>query len=729
MTADDQAELARLDGLCSRRRDHEAIAGLEALATRHPGHAIVSFLLGRALRRVGERVRAGALFAAAARRLPDDPHLQLGLAWSALDAGDLERAVALCRGAREVPALRGEALSIEAQEREAAGASEAARALFLESYEARPMLDVLAACERLSHIEHDPAGRRAAWPIGVVQRRWLFRTLESALTARSRARFGELEAMKQLTAGCDHGASLTARWAERAGVDRVVLFRALSDRGGFCDCEVCLNASRDDDADVEVLLVAGRLEGRFAKGSALPSFFAREAVGAPHLSDSVERDREGARETFALSFVGDAIEIAPQLVSDGLVADLAHTLTQEDASLRVTLVVVAPDLLDPRQTPATELVSISSEGVTSLVITRPLSETLTERLPWLEPALGALERALPSKVGPSLEGSRSRGRSELGDPRSDTRLLARGARGLLLDASRASSSADAPELPATFVLADDGSHAAWLRGRRATGELVVEDRPRESRCVLAVDRFHGALVLDVARGRVLAAAGDEIVAIDLRSGARRVIGLGEQVASAPDARTLAIARERTATITLTDADGRPTLAPFRGRAPIFSPEGRWLAYLAREDRRAEGTSYQAFVLDLRRGTHRRVGPTYDEACWLSFALEGSALVFQARVARRWIPLDDGRARLEEKERLFLVELEREEACRELYATSGGSMRIVAPLAHPRLPLVALRTQDAPRIGQRLVTVPTDASAAEHVIAHEPLSPVRWFVGA
>jgi hypothetical protein len=50
---------------------------------------------------------------------------------------------------------------------------------------------------------------------------------------------------------------------------------------------------------------------------------------------------------------------------------------------------------------------------------------------------------------------------------------------------------------------------------------------------------------------------------------------------------------------------------------------------------------------------------------------------------------------------------------------------VGPLAHPHLPLVALRTKDAPRLGERLVSVGTDGLAKESVVASEPLTPSRW----
>lgn len=625
--------------------------------------------------------------------------------------------------AREVPSLRGDALAIAAREREGAGDLEAARALYLESYVARPMRAVLAACERCLGVAREERVEPAPWPIGVLQRRWLFRSLETELDARSRARFGELPAQDVLSAGCDHTASLAARWAERARVDRVALFRALADRGGFCDCEVCLNASRDEDDDVEVFLVAGRCGGGIPEGSELGAFFVREDVVPPTLSESVDRDRQEVARDGALAVRdgGDGVELPPQLVTDALLADLVVALTRaRDASLVVTLVVLAPDLLDHALRPAAELAAISSSGLTSLPLARPLSDRLRESLPWADAALSALERALPPHArAPSL------GRWELGTASpARPHLLARGQTGVSIDLDAADASVRAG-LPETLVLSRDGSLCAWFRSRRTRSELVVEDRSRGERRVVATDRFRGAPCIDVDGSRVWAAAGGEIVEIDLRSGARRVLSRGDSVALAPEGRALAITHERGSSVVIIDRDGRTVVPAFSGRAPVFSPRGDRLAYLARDAVRAEGTSFEARVLELVDRAHRRVGPSYQEACWTSFALEGRGLVFQARVARRWIPLEDGRSRLEEQERLFFVDLDRGDAVRELYATNGGSLRICAPLAHPHLPRVVLRTQDAPRLGQRLVAVSTDGDGRETVLAHEPLTPIRW----
>lgn len=723
LSPEERAELDRLDRLVGLGRDRDALRGLHALSDAHPAHGVVAFLHAKVLRRLGEHARAGEVLARAERLAPGDPHVGLGLAWVAADAGDLERAVALSSPALEVRALRGAALALRAREREAAGDGEAARALFLESYVASPHLDVLAACERLSGLPRADDADRAPWPMGPIERRWLFRALETELATRARARFGELPAQQVLSAGCDHGASLTVRWAERAGVERVALLRALADRGGFCDCEVCLNAARGDDDDVSVLLVAGRTEGGIPEGHALESFFVREDPAPPALSESPERDREerARDDAFAVRREPSGIVIPPQLVTDSLLADLVITLTStREASLAVTLLVLAPDLVDHTLRPATELATLSTSGLTTLPLARPLSDTLRTALPWVEPSLTALEATLPPRTAATTAG-----RWELGviDPLRP-RLLARGQTGVAIDL-HAPQPHEPQSVPSTLVLSRSGSHAAWLRARRTRSELVLEDRARGERHLIATDRFRGAPWIEADGTRILAAAGGEILELDARTRARRVLARGDELAISPDGRVLAIALERSASIVLVDRDGRTIAGPFVGRAPVFSPRGDRLAYLARERDRPEGTSFEARVLELADRAHRRVGPAYEEACWTTFALEGRALVFQARVARRWIPLEDGRSRLEEKERLFLVDLDGGDAVRELYATNGGSLRITSPLAHPHLPLVALRTKDAPRLGERLVTVGTDGLARETLVAREPLTPLRW----
>ena len=90
-------------------------------------------------------------------------------------------------------------------------------------------------------------GRPAPWPIGAADRRWMYSAIAAALAEIAYAKNPDVPEMEILVAGCDGSAQVTARWAARAGVDRARLYQALVHRGGYCDCEVLLNAASEDD--------------------------------------------------------------------------------------------------------------------------------------------------------------------------------------------------------------------------------------------------------------------------------------------------------------------------------------------------------------------------------------------------------------------------------------------------------------------------------------------------
>ncbi|MBN8612948.1 MAG: DUF2695 domain-containing protein [Deltaproteobacteria bacterium] len=720
LSDDDLRELRRLDELCGLRRHDEALPGLAALVERNPAHGVSVFLYTKALRVTGGARLAGEVLARAARLSPGDPHVGLGLAWAARDAGDHARAVALSRPALEVASLRGEALAIGAREREVAGAPEQARALYLESYEALPMLDVLAACERLSGIEPASGGSPAPWPIGFVMRAWLFRALELELVARSRARFGDLPADRALTAGCDHGAALTARWADRAGVDRVSLYRALSDRGGFCDCEVVLNASREDDDEGSVLLVTGRVEGAIPARLA-EDFFDEGTPAAPVLAESpkADRDRETTRaQAFLAQQTAAGRAIAPQLALDVLVADLAISC---GALPRTTLVVVAPDRLDAALVPAAELVVMEGGRVVTSPLTRPPQQELVAALPWIGPALASLDAVLPERAIEPVAA-----RHELGDERA-ARLLAVGdERGVLLTLDQ--PHAPALAVPASLVRSSDGTQSAWLVASRTRRDLFLEDRSRGTWRRLLTGRFGGRLAFDHDGRSLFAVLDGSVVSIDLASGARSVLVKGDDFALSPDAEWLAV--ERAGRLALVERCGRMHGSAFEGRMPRWSPREGRLAFLARPAASSSRARAQVHVLERGAAGPRRIGPTVEEACWPSFADDGRSLVFQARVARRQSALEGDKVRIDDSERLFLVALEADEPPRVLHATEGGTLRISSPLAHPHLPIVAFRTDDDPiagqrRSGQRLSIVDIAGGSPPRTWIERPHTPIAW----
>lgn len=261
---DVQANLDLAYRAFGRRRYDEAIRGFTAVVDAYPAYIHGVFTLVRALRASDDRASANARLSAAAAIAPDDPRIELGLAWKALDAGDARDAEALATRAlpRIEPALRGNVLAVLARAAEASGRTEDAARLFLEAYEAGTMLGWLEEHCRLAGIEYLDPGPDiiVPWPTTAVARRWMYEAIEASLVVAARANDPTVPDERVLITGCDGTARLTSAWAQRAGVDRARLYQALASRGGYCDCEVLMNAAERDGHD-GFALVAGAIDG------------------------------------------------------------------------------------------------------------------------------------------------------------------------------------------------------------------------------------------------------------------------------------------------------------------------------------------------------------------------------------------------------------------------------------------------------------------------------------
>ncbi|MBK7073242.1 MAG: DUF2695 domain-containing protein [Myxococcales bacterium] len=153
-------------------------------------------------------------------------------------------------------------LAVLARAAEASGRTEDAARLFLEAYEAGTMLGWLEEHCRLAGIEYLDPGPDiiVPWPTTAVARRWMYEAIEASLVVAARANDPTVPDERVLITGCDGTARLTSAWAQRAGVDRARLYQALASRGGYCDCEVLMNAAERDGHD-GFALVAGAIDG------------------------------------------------------------------------------------------------------------------------------------------------------------------------------------------------------------------------------------------------------------------------------------------------------------------------------------------------------------------------------------------------------------------------------------------------------------------------------------
>lgn len=250
-----QAKLDPLYQACDFKRYGDAITGLSKIIDKYPRYVHGAFVLGMALRESGHAARASKRFAAAAQIAPRDPRVLLGLAWSRLDAKDFKGARRFATRAlrKAEPLYRGDVVSVLAMVAEAEEKNDQAAELYLDAYEVGTKLRWLKAHCRLAGIAYalDENDTYVPWPIKPRVRRRMYATIGRGLVDAARAKNPDVPDESVLIAGCDSTAGLTARWARSAGVDRGLLYQALAARGGYCDCEVLMNAADSDDEVAE----------------------------------------------------------------------------------------------------------------------------------------------------------------------------------------------------------------------------------------------------------------------------------------------------------------------------------------------------------------------------------------------------------------------------------------------------------------------------------------------
>jgi len=496
----------------------------------------------------------------------------------------------------------------------------------------------------------------APWPIGVTERLWLYSSVEQALRERAEAQSRPFETLDDFAAVCDHTLRWTERWAHARGVD---VRAAVATRGGRCDCELLANVAAEDDDRYRDILLAGEIRGDAA---ALAEAFAAalEIYRAP-----------------------DAIDLA-----DDRVCDLCANATPRGLELpaqRTWNTLVAPlfDALATASYESAELVLVYPEAVeTSEHVTAAPGSLAVRSLdalaePWLASQHARLEAAVPR--APAIAPQ------QLALPAGALVFYGSSAWGAVeLDGTTHRFDLTARELAVTA----DRTRAAWLAPFRTRHQLVVSDRGD-----IAVDRYR-----DVAfapdGGTLYVTRADTLLAYSLATRSWQALGDGDAVNVSPTGAHLAVQTRGRRIVVMTPA-GR-AVATRVGGSPCWSPDGRLLAYVARDG----DQGWQAYVLDVEHDRAQRISPACHAASWPTFTLGGDAIVYSMTTVRRRIPLADGNSRIDDDEVLVRCAIDGS-SLEPLWSAEHGYMRITRPVAHPRHPWVAFRTQDAPQQNRRL----------------------------
>jgi tetratricopeptide (TPR) repeat protein len=696
-----QDELSRLDRLVGAGKHAQAIEGLTRFVLEFPSAVTALFLLGLALRMTGDGRRSAAAFRRAAEVDPDHSDAILGLAWIALDERRLDEAEARANRLQSNSIHRGNALAILARVKEARGDERGAAGAFLAAYQASPMWSWLGEHCRLTGRRFiSPGGHALApWPIAAPLRPWLYATIEAELCAVAAKLPSPPPAAQQLTAGCDHTPGIATEWAERHGVDVVDLYQAMATRGGFCDCEVVLNAAQKDDDELETVLLAGRLSGPVARRVI-------EAFGdllvldrAPH-PVSADRLSIRAEELFGIEEQG-ALELPPQQSSGTLLGQLllvAGDVLPRDGEL--TLFTLWPDGRERGH-----VVRYDAAGLSVRELGDPLP-----------PEAAPLATGLP--VDAPIDGRRRLAWPARGD---SPRLLLSGETWL---ACRLDRPEPVPfgERPMSLALHPPTGRIAWLVPNRKRFDLIVEDREAGFRRRLATGRFDGGTVsfpgvaFSPDGAHVICCLDREIVELGI-DGGQRALGPGLRGVPSPDGRLLAIVDAMSDLRILDRADGSEVMMT-EGRNAVWSPDGRTLVF----GRRTADEGHQLFVWS-RGSSIRRISPPGRSADWPSFTGGGRQLVFYAVVARRQHPVAGGKVRVEEDERIFSVPVDGTREPVALLAYDDSTMRIRRPLAHPELPIVAYATQDGPMQNRRVAILDEEGRSTDLLAVDR--TPAAW----
>ena len=332
----------RLDPLyeaMDRRRYAEVVSGLSEIVDRYPSYINAVYVLGLALRKTGEYSRATERFAAAATIAPDDPRICLGLALGRQDQDDLAGAAEVAR--RGLPPatakVRGQLLELIAIEAESDGRIEDAARLFLEAYEACTLLGCLEAHCRLVGIDYAvDVATETPWPISAVERQWMYSEIASRLCDAARAKNPESSPNKLLTGGCDLTARLTSEWAILAGADRARLYQALASRGGFCDCEVLLNAATEDQDQRGLALLAGEIDGSLDDGLSCVRDFLHED---PPTSEARLAPAEEPDEYLGIFWDAAHQRIPLQITDSATIGEILRQVARQPPAARLRMLV------------------------------------------------------------------------------------------------------------------------------------------------------------------------------------------------------------------------------------------------------------------------------------------------------------------------------------------------------------------------------------------------------
>lgn len=211
----------------------ECIEALRRISRKYPGFVPARLNLAMYLLDSGNVVSAKEIYREVGRDYPDELGAIAGMATVCVAENQVEEGEKLARKALDGGYEWPSCYEVIARAREKQGDARAAAEAYRKGYRLFPhawnYLEKYCAHTGQSYT---PPTEDVDSCISADELLDLYRYIEK--TAHTPDPTGEIP-------GCDHTFRFTEAWAKDHNVDIILLYQFLNCRGGFCDCEVCLN--------------------------------------------------------------------------------------------------------------------------------------------------------------------------------------------------------------------------------------------------------------------------------------------------------------------------------------------------------------------------------------------------------------------------------------------------------------------------------------------------------
>jgi tetratricopeptide (TPR) repeat protein len=215
---------------------HQCIIKLRRIVRNYPGFVPARLNLAALLLSTGNITEAKTTYTKLAKRYPQEQGAIAGLATVLAAEGNYTEAERLAEQALKNGYRWSHCYGVIAEARKEIGDADGAAEAYLAGYQLSPhSWNYLQEYCRLKGKEYTPPTEKLELCISAKQLDSLITYIDQA--AHTPIAFGQIP-------DCDHTFRITDEWAEKNGIEKILLYQSLNAYNAYCDCEVCFNVEQ-----------------------------------------------------------------------------------------------------------------------------------------------------------------------------------------------------------------------------------------------------------------------------------------------------------------------------------------------------------------------------------------------------------------------------------------------------------------------------------------------------